>query len=312
MSAAGDLRSAGDKSRTGATVASLIPSGTDILAALGLGERLVGISHECDHPIAAGMPVLTASSLDPGLPPAEVDAAVSASVADGRSLYRTDRALLHRLRPAVVLSQDVCDVCAVNGEVARGDVPDGTDLVMLTAVRLSDLWDDLARVGRALDAPDAAAATVAEARSALAATAALVAGADRPRVVALDWGDPPFAGGHWVPDLVDVGGGVDVLATADPMSRRITWDEVVAARPDVVLFLPCGYTLEEGAAESARLPWADVIERTAAQVWALDATRLFSRCTPQAVVAGAAALASILHPDRVGPPDPADAVRITP
>ncbi|HUG83181.1 MAG TPA: hypothetical protein VMM13_01385 [Euzebya sp.] len=293
-------------------VVSLIPSGTDIVAALGLGDRLVGVSHECDHAIAAGKPVLTESTLDPDLQPAEIDAAVSASVAEGRTLYRTDRKRLRDLRPAVVLSQDVCDVCAVNGEIARGDVPDGSDLVMLTAVRLEDLWDDLARVGRATGAIDAAAEVTAMARASLAATAALVEGAGRRRVVALDWGDPPFAGGHWVPDLVAVGGGTDVLATADPMSRRITWEQVLAAQPDVVLFLPCGYKLDQAVAEAARLPVADLVARTGASFWVLDAARLFSRCTPQAVVAGAAVLASVLHPDRAGAPDPLDAVRITP
>jgi iron complex transport system substrate-binding protein len=281
---------------TDGPIASLIPSGTDLVAVLGLEDRLVGVSHECDHPIAAGKPVLTASTLTDDLTPAQVDAAVSASVAEDGSLYRTDRALLHRLAPAVVLSQDVCDVCAVNGEVARGDVPAGTDLVMLTAVRLADLWDDLRRVGRATGADQAAEDAVTDAQVALQAISAAVTGASRPRVVALDWGDPPFAAGHWVPDLVDVAGGVDVLATADPMSRRITWDEVEAAQPDVVLYLPCGYDREAAVTEAARLPFADLATATGAQVWAFDATRLFSRCTPQAVVSGAAALAGLVNP----------------
>ena len=137
-------------------IASLIPSGTDIAAALGLGDRLVGVSHECDHAIAEGKPVLTSSILDLTMTPGEIDAAVSASVADGHSLYRTDRPLLHELDPALVLSQDVCDVCAVNGEVARGDVPEGAELIMLTAVRLAHLWEDLARVGKAAGVVDAA------------------------------------------------------------------------------------------------------------------------------------------------------------
>jgi iron complex transport system substrate-binding protein len=295
---------------TSPTVASLIPSGTDILAALGLGESLVGVSHECDHPIAAGHPVLTASTLSSEMAPAEIDAAVSASVGEGHSLYRTDRAALHRLAPSVVLSQDVCDVCAVNGEVARGDVPDGSQLVMLTAVRLHDLWDDLARVGRATGAQSAADAVTADSRAALEATSSSVAGAARPRVVALDWGDPPFVGGHWIPDLIGTAGGTDVLATADPMSRRATWDEIAAAAPDVVLFLPCGYTLEQAAEEADRLPFDDLVARTGAAVWALDATRLFSRCTPQSVVAGADVLARVLHPDLAGQPQASDAVRV--
>ncbi|CAN5251916.1 cobalamin-binding protein [soil metagenome] len=289
------------------SIASLIPSGTDILAALGLGDRLVGVSHECDHPIATGKPVLTASTLSADMAPAAIDAAVSASVADGGSLCRTDRSLLHQLAPEVVLSQDVCDVCAVNGEVARGDVPDGSRLVMLTAVRLHDLWDDLLRVGAATGAQDAAARLVADTRADIEATRAAVAGEATTRVVTLDWGIPPFAAGHWVPDLVEAGGGLDVLASSDPMSRRITWPQVAEAAPDVVIFLPCGYDLDQAVAEAASLP---VDELRAAAVWAVDATRLFSRCTPQSVVAGARVMAQILHPHLVGPPDPADAVRI--
>ncbi len=290
-----------------ATIASLIPSGTDILAALDLEDALVGVSHECDHAIAQGKPVLTASTLTPGMSSSEIDTAVSASVSDGHSLYRTDRALLHELSPDLVLSQDVCDVCAVNGEVARGDLPRGSRLVMLTAVRLPDLYDDLRLVGRAAGVEERAESLVESTREAIAAVRAAVAEVTPRRVVTLDWGDPPFAGGHWVPDLVDVAGGVDVLATADPMSRRITWEDVVTARPDVILFLPCGYTLEQAVEEARRLPLEEVVASTGAEVWALDATRLFSRCTPQAVVAGARVLAQVLHPDVAGTVSPADA-----
>jgi iron complex transport system substrate-binding protein len=304
------LRSGAADAVPAGTVASLIPSGTDILAALGLGGRLVGVSHECDHAIADGLPVLTASTLVEGMDPEAIDAAVSASVSDGGSLYRTDRQRLHDIAPDVVLSQDVCDVCAVNGEVARGDVPDGTELVMLTAVRLADLWDDVRRVGRATGAVDAAEHVVQAAQVALESVAAAVAGAGRRRVVVLDWGRPPFAGGHWVPDLVAVGGGDDVLATADPMSRRITWDAVVEAEPEVIVFLPCGYTLDQAVAEARTLPLPEVVAATRAEVWAVDATRLFSRCTPQAVVFGAQVVAAILHPAAMGAPAPVDAVRV--
>ncbi|MEE8601548.1 ABC transporter substrate-binding protein [Euzebya tangerina] len=291
------------------TIASLIPSGTDIVAALGLADRLVGVSHECDHAIASGRPVLTSSSLSRSSSAAEIDAAVSASVASGDSLYRTDRAALHRLRPDVVLSQDVCDVCAVNGEVARGDVPDGTDLVMLTAVRLHDLWDDLRRVGRATGATGAAEEVIATARAALDATRVALADVPRRRVVALDWGDPPYAAGHWVPDLIDVAGGTDLLATSDPMSRRITWQEIERAAPDVVLFLPCGYSLGQ-AASDAQGRWERRCTSIGAELWALDATRLLSRCTPTAVTAAASALAGVLHPSVVGDPTEEDARRI--
>ena len=292
-------------------IASLIPSGTDIAAALGLGDRLVGVSHECDHAIAEGKPVLTSSILDLTMTPGEIDAAVSASVADGHSLYRTDRPLLHELDPGLVLSQDVCDVCAVNGEVARGDVPEGAELIMLTAVRLAHLWEDLARVGRAAGVEATADRVIAQAKQDLDAVAESVAGVERPRIVALEWGDPYFIAGHWVPELIDLAGGVDALANPGEASRRVTPEEVAEADPDIVLLVPCGYSLERSVDEARGLPLADLRAVREGRFWAMDATRLFSRCTPQAVVSGARALASVMHPDRAGTPAPADAVRIT-
>lgn len=292
------------------TIASLIPSGTDIVAALGLGDRLVGVSHECDHPIADGLPVLTSSVLEAGLSAGEVDAAVSASVADGTSLYQTDRETLAQLGPSLVLSQDVCDVCAVNGEVARADIPDGAELIMLTAVRLAHLWEDLLRVARAAGVEEAGAALVADTRGGLAEVAAQIGVRRRPRVVALEWGDPLYIAGHWVPELIDLAGGEDALGEVGTPSRRVTLDEVRGADPDVVLVIPCGYGLEQAAESAATIPLGDLRAARMGQVWALDATRLFSRCTPQAVTAGARALASVLHPDASGLPAPVDARRV--
>lgn len=291
----------------GGGIASLIPSGTDIVAALGLGDRLVGVSHECDHPIAAGRPVLTASTLGEDLGPAEVDAAVSASVAAGESLYRTDAALLARLAPAIVLSQDVCDVCAVNGEMVRGEVPDGATLIMLSAVRLAHLWEDLRRVAEAAGVPADGEALVAECRARLDRVTATVGFADPVRVAAVEWGDPLFAAGHWVPELVELAGGVDVLGEVGMASRRVTAEEVRAAEPDVVVFLPCGYGVGAAAAEGRHLAAGLDLD---VPVWAVDATSLFSRCTPEAVTRGAEVLAGILHPGRVGPPDRSRAVRV--
>ena len=289
-------------------IASLIPSGSDLVAALGLGSRLVGVSHECDHPIAAGRPVLTASTLAHDLGPAEVDAAVSASVGAGESLYRTDADLLNRLAPAVVLSQDVCDVCAVNGELVRGQVPDGAELVMLQAVRLSGLWDDVRRVAAAAGVPADGAALVAECRARLDRIAASVVLAEPVRVAAIEWGDPLYAAGHWVPELIELAGGIDVLAEAGQASRRVTAAEVRAAEPDVVLFLPCGYDLAAATAEARALPALLGLD---VPVWALDASTRFSRCTPESVVAGTAVLAGILHPDLADPPPASGATRIT-
>lgn len=289
-------------------VASLIPSGTDLVAALGLGDRLVGVSHECDHAIAAGQPVLTRSvipapTLDgPSLPPAEIDRLVVDAVLDGQSLYRTDRALLAALAPDVVLSQDVCDVCAVHATTAACDLPQGAKLVMLTATSLDGLYADLTRVGDALGAGERAEAVIAETRARLDAVARRVAGRTRPRVLTLEWGDPPFLGGHWVPELVTIAGGENVLSAAGAPSRRSTWAEIAAGDPDVVVFLPCGYTLHQATREAegllARPEVAGLRAVRERGLWAVAATELFSRCTPAAVADGAEVLAATLHDER--------------
>ncbi len=285
-------------------IASLIPSGTDLVAALGLGEHLVGVSHECDHAIAAGKPVLTSSVIPaptedgPALPPADIDRLVVDAVLDGQSLYRTDRALLAALAPDVVLSQDVCDVCAVNAETAACDLPTAARLVMLTATSLDGLYADLARVGDALGVRERADAVIAATRERLDAVARSVVGRARPRVLTLEWGDPPFLGGHWVPELVAVAGGDNVLSAPGASSRRATWAEIAAADPDVVVFMPCGYSLHQAAREAAELikrpEVAGLRAVRAAGLWAVAATELFSRCTPAAAEA-AEVLAAIVR-----------------
>lgn len=295
-------------------IASLVPSGTDVVAALGLGDDLVGVSHECDHEAARGKPVLTSTNLPSAgrggsgdRPPREVDDAVTAAVAAGRPLYRTDAELLAALAPDVVIAQDVCDVCAVGPEEAAAHVPPGTTLVVLAATTLAGLEDDIVRVGAACGAADAARRCVERLRGEQAALGRRLQGTRRRRVLALEWGDPAFLGGHWVPELVEAAGGEHVLSSPGEPSRRATWEEVAAAAPDVVVFCPCGYGLGPSLAEAesvaARLP-------PGTELWATDATRLFSRCTPQAVTAARAALAGILHPELAEAPDDGAARRI--
>jgi iron complex transport system substrate-binding protein len=277
-------------------VASLIPSGTDIAVALGLGDRLVGVSHECDDPVAAGLPVLTSSPLlGPDAGPAEIDRAVSEAAAAGDTLYRTDLALLHELRPDVILTQDICDVCAVPARQVSCDVPPGAGLITLSATTLAGLADDLLRVGKVTGAEDAARAIVDELGTTRATrrTGTL-------RVAAVEWGDPPFTAGDWVPELIEVAGGVSALGAVGVRSRRTTWDELRAAGPDVVVFMPCGYELDQAVAEARTLPWDGPL-------WATDSTHLFSRCTPQAVTGGLAVLEAIIGGTE---PDPTKAVRI--
>ena len=267
-------------------IASLIPSGTDLVAALGLGDALVGVSHECDHEIAAGLPVLTSSVLPSDAAPADLDRMVSATAAAGQPLYRTDLALLHDLWPDVVVTQDVCDVCAVDARSVGCDLPPGAEMVLLSATTVAGLEDDLRRLGKATATEDRAEALIADLRAKVTATRQAAAARARPRVVTLEWGDPPFLGGHWVPELVEIAGGEHLLSRAGERSRRATWDEIHAAAPDVVVFMPCGYTLDQATTEAAALP---------VPVVPVDATRLFSRCTPQSVRAALDTLQEVLH-----------------
>lgn len=285
-------------------IASLIPSGTDLAAALGLGEHLVAVSHECDHDVAAGRPVVTSSILTSDLAPAEVDRQVSEAQAAGESLYRTDAATLKRLAPDLVLTQDVCDVCAVHVGTVSCDLPPGAELVLLSATSIEGLDADLRRVAKAAGVDDRADEVVADLHRRLDAVRARVA--DRPirRVVALEWGDPPFLGGHWVPELVALAGGDHLLNGPAQPSTRASWPAVSAAEPDVVVFMPCGYGLQAAAQEAEGLE----LQGFGGELWATDATSLFSRCTPAAVAAAAETLAGILHGDPA--PDPALAVRI--
>jgi iron complex transport system substrate-binding protein len=260
-------------------IASLVPSATDILCRLGLADRLVGVSHECDHPAAKGLPVLTRANVPaaPDAPPGEVDAAVTATVAAGESLYVADRARLAELAPDLVISQDICDVCAVEGTEARRALPAGSRLVMLSAVSLDGLEDDLRRVGEATDAIDAAA----EAIDALRAARQRAPTGEGARVLLLEWGDPPFLAGHWVPELIEAVGAVSALGRPGDPSRRATWEEVAASKPDAVVYAPCGYTLAQAEAEAATIV---PLKTLGAPVHVADATRWFSRCTPDAVL----------------------------
>ncbi|MDQ3570119.1 MAG: ABC transporter substrate-binding protein [Actinomycetota bacterium] len=296
-------------------IVSLIPSGTDMVAQIGLAQSVVGVSHQCDHPVAKAKPVVTSSAIPMAgdgrrgtSSPADVDRAVGRAVQAGQPLYRTDHDLLTRLAPDVVLAQDVCDVCAVASDQVRGVLPPGAELVTLEATTLSGLEEDLVRLGKATGAEDQAAGALARMRAALRAVGQAVGGRPRPQVLVLEWGDPPFLGGHWVPELVELAGGTHLISSTGQASRRTTYEEIVAARPQVVVFAPCGYTLA-AAREEARGLRARLSPTT--ELWACHATALFSRCTPRAVVDAVRLLAGILHP-AVGPSPPAGlAVRLT-
>ena len=277
-------------------IASLIPSGTDLACALGLGSHLVAVSHECDHPLALGLPVVTRSVVDSTLPPSQIDADVNAAVEAGTSLYLTNRELLREVAPDVVLTQTICDVCAVNSQTARASLPPNARLVNLSATSFSGLWNDLKTVADATNVD--AKPLINSLCKRLDAVRHRVEGHEMPRVLVLEWTDPPFLGGHWVPEMVALAGGKHVLSGSGEPSRRATWDEIRAAQPEIIVLAPCGYdlkqTIEQGRTIENELRSTDV-----SQVWATNATAFFSRCTP-ASVDGVEMLAAIFAGDYEG------------
>jgi iron complex transport system substrate-binding protein len=290
----------------------LLPSATEIVFALGRGDDLVGVTFECDHPPEArSRRVVSTSALPEGLMPAEIDAMVTERIAAGEDLYRLDRDALADLDVDVVLTQDLCAVCAVD----VSEVDDALEYLGCTASVLTldprsvaEVLASILSVGERLGANETARSLVEGLRARLDALGRALAAAARPAVLVLEWTDPPFTAGHWVPDLVAAGGGTAVLADPGRDSRRIEWDAVRAAPADVVLVAPCGYHLDAAAELGAALVAREAVPDGAA-VWAVDADSYFVRPGPR-VVDGAEIVARILHPDIVGAPDPATARRL--
>jgi iron complex transport system substrate-binding protein len=279
-------------------IASLIPSGTDIAASLGLQNNLVGRSHACDHPAARDLPILTRSLLPPDLPPAEIDAAVRAALKEGDgSLYITNREMLHAVRPDVVLTQSICDVCAVNARRAAEVLPAGAQMVTLGATGFTSLWEDLRQVAGVTGTN--AEPLIADCKRRLDDIHQTVKNLQHPRVLVLEWTDPPFLGGHWVPEMVAAAGGIPVPDWQGQVSRQVPWDEISAHDPDVIVIAPCGYSLEETRKLGEELLAQSIFKNLRAvkknAVWVTDATHHYSRCTP-ACVRGVEVLAQTLFP----------------
>lgn len=287
-------------------IVSLVPNATEIVFALGAGELLAGVTHECDHPPAArALPRLTRSALAPGLAAADVDAAVRAQLATGASLYALDVELLARLAPDLLLTQELCPVCAVSTaqveaalDVVRSGAARCPQVLSLDPQRLADIFDDVRRLGALLGreaAADGLLATLHARLDAVRARAAL-RGAERPRVLALEWLEPAYVAGHWVPEMIDIAGGEAVLAAAGARSRRVEWQEVAAADPDWILAVPCGFDAAGAAGEVARLDahaWRSLRAVREGRVAPLDANGCWSRPGPR-VVDGVEALAALL------------------
>jgi iron complex transport system substrate-binding protein len=272
-------------------IVSLVPNGTEILFALGAGEQVVGVSHECDYPEEARRrPVLTGSALLSGMSAAEVDAAVSAQVGGGESLYTLDEARIAELAPDVIVTQQLCPVCAVSTAQVDGAVRPLSrcpEVVSLDPKTIGDVLADIRRVGELTGRTAEAAALVGELERRLDAVRAAVAGRPRPRVLALEWLDPPFAGGHWVPEMIEIAGGINLVGRPGGRSVRLTWDQLAELDPDVVVTMPCGFdeagAREQIAAVADRPEWRSLRAVREGEVHPVDANGCFSRPGPRLV-----------------------------
>lgn len=294
-------------------IVSLLPSATELIGELGLLDHLVGVSHACDTPASVqALPRLTGTDLPYDAAPATIDAAVSASVAEGRPLYRVNADAFAALRPELVVTQGLCEVCAVHEDelahaLRRVAALDGIPVLSLDARSVAAVWDDLRRLADAVEAVVPGTRTRAEARIAdVAAVWSALPGprSGGPRVVALEWPDPPFSGGHWVPEQVAAAGAVDPIGAPGVDSRRLRWEEIEAADPDVIVSIACGYGLDGNAAFAANLYRDPSVPPLRAlhhgDVLAMDANADFSR-PALGLVRGASRLHTALTG---GPPDP--------
>ncbi|WP_250004074.1 ABC transporter substrate-binding protein [Actinoplanes sp. M2I2] len=286
---------------------SLLPSATEIVYALGLGDDLVGVTFECDEPPTARTEkaVVVGGKDTRGMTPGEIDAYVRGRLADGGDLYTLHADALAGLAPDLILTQDLCRVCALpSGQVtdALDHLGCRADVVSLDPYSLDEVLGTIRAVGAAAAVEDRADALVTALRARLATVAAAVAGRRRPRVAVVEWFDPPFTAGHWVPDLVTAAGGDPVGANGGKRSVETTYAGLAAGDPEIVLVTPCGFHLD-GAIGQARQV---VPHFPGAQVWALDADGLIVRPGPR-LVDGVEAIAAILHPGAVSQP-PAGAI----
>ncbi|MDP1847982.1 MAG: cobalamin-binding protein [Solirubrobacteraceae bacterium] len=292
-------------------IVSLVPHATELLFALGLGDDVVGVTHECDYPAAAqDLPAVTRDVLEPGLSPAEIDAAVRDRTAAGDSIYELDEELVRELEPDLVVTQALCHVCAVSVDEVHAlaqTLPGPPRVIALDPTTYGETVGDVRTIAQATDAKDAALDLIARTARRADVVRLAVRGAPRPRVAALEWMDPVFVAGHWTPQLIEMAGGDDVLGFAGEPSRQATWEEVSAAQPEIVIVMPCGYDAARALVEAE--DFADRLRTLGAdQVVAVNASAFFSRPGPR-LIDGLELLAHILHPDRV-PEAPAEALPV--
>lgn len=297
-------------------IVSFLPSASEMVYALGLGDLLVGITHECDYPAEVkGKPVVVRAVLPTEqMSQDEIDAAVSQRMREGLSLYQVDEELLRKLDPDLILTQDLCQVCAPSGnEVAQvlQLLPRKPRILWLTPRSLTEIFENLRELGAATDRLAAAEELIARGRARLDSVAALTrAVPTRPRVFCMEWFEPVYASGHWMPEMIEIAGGVDALGSKGMDSVRIDWKEVREWAPEVLILTPCGFNLDQTIARARSLAsypgWSDLPAVRNGRVYAVDANSYFARPGPR-VVEGTELLAHLIHPDLFAWPRPTTA-----
>ena len=278
---------------------SLVPAATEIAFALGSGDGVVAVTHDCDYPEAArALPRVTRSTIPAGTSSRDIDVAVRAAAAEGDSTFHVDASALADARPDILLGQTLCRVCAVTVSQLPSVMDPSPEILPLDGDSIAGIFDDIERVGEAIGRAREAASFVASLRERIDRVRERVAGLPHPTVVALEWVDPLFSAGHWVPEQVAAAGGVELIGRTNARSREISLDDVVAADPDYVLILPCGFDAQRAARESRVLiadeRWTQLRAVRDGHVLTLDGNAYFSRPGPR-VVDGIELLASALH-----------------
>jgi iron complex transport system substrate-binding protein len=286
-------------------IASLVPSATEMLFALGLGDQVVAVTHECDYPAeAASKRHLTRSLVPEGLSAGEIDAAVRRLTGEGKHLYALDESALAELDVDLIVTQALCEVCAVSYDdvvAVAARLESRPKVISLDPDDLAEVLEDIERLGEVAGVSDRASELRASLEDRLSAVRGAVSGAERPTVLPLEWLDPPFTGGHWVPEMIEIAGGEPLLCVRGGKCPTATWEEIATSRPDVVVAMPCGWDARQARAEVES--HADQITATSAErIWAVDGAASFSRPGPR-LVDGTELLAHLLHPDRVEPPE---------
>jgi iron complex transport system substrate-binding protein len=287
-------------------ICSLLPSSTEILYSLGLGDEIVAVTHECDYPPeAAAKPHVTESIINPDrLSSLEIDHHVSSNVGRHGSIYQLKESLLHSLNPDLIVTQELCEVCAVSySDVKRASrILDGAvRIVSLEPNTIGEVLETILMIGEITGRKEVATRRVAELGERLDRVREKVAGTSRRRVYAMEWLDPAYSGGHWVPEMVEIAGGREVLGRPGQKSERITPDQVIAAQPEIIVLMPCGFSLDRTIEEYRRTRmfegWSGLPAVRNREVYAVNGSAYFNRSGPR-LIDGVEILASIFHPDR--------------